>query len=384
MKIHICLVSQQLLANYIPVLFDKPEMVCLISTVSMEKNGMKARFISMLDRLDIQYTTYDNMPSTDMQSIYEYALETSESIQEKHPNAELILNITGGTKLMSQGFSEVMNGDAKLIYTDTQHHRLEYIGAKNNKPPRTLPSVLGIQDYLKAYGANYKQSLSDQNDWQEKILQRKNLTKYLGQNAESLSNLIGNINYLVSKALSDNGNEIEKPVQYLNKHPLGDWHIALQKMQQSRLLEWDKDTEIRFIDVEAARYLGGIWLEEYVYHIAKDEQPQEVSSGVKVSWDHSRKTHNELDLVLVHNNRMLIIECKTMRFGNNQQKDSDVLYKIDSLGDDLKGLYGELWLVSAREPSDNMRDRAKDRRINIIAPAELKNFRSRLQQWMQG
>ena len=384
MKIHICLVSQQLLANYIPVLFDKPEMVCLISTVSMEKNGMKARFISMLDRLDIQYTTYDNMPSTDMQSIYEYALETSESIQEKHPNAELILNITGGTKLMSQGFSEVMNGDAKLIYTDTQHHRLEYIGAKNNKPPRTLPSVLGIQDYLKAYGANYKQSLSDQNDWQEKILQRKNLTKYLGQKAESLSNLIGNINYLVSKALSDNGNEIEKPVQYLNKHPLGDWHIALQKMQQSRLLEWDKDTEIRFIDVEAARYLGGIWLEEYVYHIAKDEQPQEVSSGVKVSWDHSRKTHNELDLVLVHNNRMLIIECKTMRFGNNQQKDSDVLYKIDSLGDDLKGLYGELWLVSAREPSDNMRDRAKDRRINIIAPAELKNFRSRLQQWMQG
>ncbi len=99
--------------------------------------------------------------------------------------------------------------------------------------------------------------------------------------------------------------------------------------------------------------------------------------------DHSRKTHNELDLVLVHNNRMLIIECKTMRFGNNQQKDSDVLYKIDSLGDDLKGLYGELWLVSAREPSDNMRDRAKDRRINIIAPAELKNFRSRLQQWMK-
>ncbi len=285
MKIHICLVSQQLLANYIPVLFDKPDRVCLISTELMEKKGMKARFISMLDRLDINYTAYDNMPSTNMQTIYEYALETSESIQEKYPNAELILNITGGTKLMSQGFSEVMNDDAKLIYTDTQHNRLEYIGAKNsNKPPRPLPSVLDIQDYLKAYGANYKQSLSDNHHWQEQILQRKNLTKYLGQKAESLSHLIGNINYLVSEALSNNGNEIEKPVQYLNKCPRGDWRIALQKMEESGLLEWDKDTEIRFIDVEAARYLGGIWLEEYVYHISKDEQPKEVSSGVKISW----------------------------------------------------------------------------------------------------
>ena len=384
MNIHICLVSQQLLANYIPVLMQKPDAVCLISSASMEATGLTARFKAMLDALEIPNCTYDDMPSTNMESIYDYALEISEKIKQQYSNANLTLNITGGTKLMSQGFTEVMSNDAQLIYTDTQHNRLEYIGEKTRKSSIPLPSVLKIKDYLKAYGANYKQSLSDDSQWQQEILQRKAVTKYLGQQAEALDGLIGSINYLVNQAISDNSKVLEKPTQYLNTTPRGEWKTALQKMQQSGLLSWDGQTEIRFSDIESARYLGGVWLEEYVYHLAKDEQPEDVRSGVKVSWDSSKKTHNELDVVLVHNNRMLIIECKTMRFGGGyQQKDSDVLYKIDSLGDDLKGLYGGLWLVSARTPTDNMIDRAKDRRIKIINPSDLKKLRSHFQQWMQ-
>ena len=382
MNVHICLVSQQLLANYIPVLLQKPDAVCIISTAFMEKSGLTKRFETMLAACDIQSTIYKNMPSTNMESIYDYALEVSEKIKQEYPNANLTLNITGGTKLMSQGFVEVMSNDAKLIYTDTQHNRLEYIGANNKQPSTPLPSLLNIKDYFKAYGANYKNALSDNNTWQETIKQRKGLTKYLGKNAESISNLIGTINYLVNQAISSDGQRLEKPTQYLNNKPRGEWRTALEKMQQNNLITWDGDTEIRFSDIEAARYLGGIWLEEYVYHLAKDEPVKEVYSGVKISWDSSKQTHNELDVVLVHNNRMLIIECKTMRFNEDyQQKNSDVLYKIDSLGDDLKGLYGELWLVSAREPSDNMIDRAKDRRIKIISPSELKNLRQYFQEW---
>lgn len=382
-KIHICLVSAQILANLIPVLMDKPNKVILVATETMLQNGMSKRFQDILKKRNIKHEVYEKMPSTNMPDIYHFALETSDEIQKKYPNAELILNATGGTKLMSQGFIEVMEDDAQIIYTDTQHNRLEYLGKSKLKDSQILDNVLDIETYLKAYGANYKQALSDNEDWKETIASRKSITKYLGNHASEIEGLVRNLNYLVSKALTED-ELLAKPVQHLSHNPRKEWQAALKKLNDTGLLKWTSGTEVTFIDEEKTRYIGGIWLEEYVYHIASDEKPNDIASGVKVSWDNSKKTHNELDLVIVHNNRMLIMECKTMRYGKSTRKDADVLYKIDSLGDDLKGLYGQLWLVNAQNTKDNMQDRAKDRHITIIEPSELKNLRKRVCQWMDG
>ncbi len=380
MNIHICLISNQLLANYIPILMLKPDHVCLISTESMKRSRMTQRFEKMLDAKKIPYETYENMPSVNMPQIHEYALEVIDKIQTKHPNASLILNITGGTKLMSQGFSDIMMAeDAQFIYTDTQHNNLEYLPASDKKAPDPLKSVLKIADYLQANGANYKQALSEKQDWLQTINQRKKITKEIAQQAEPLAAFLGAINRVANEAFSTG-----TLTQKLNNSPRGLWRTMLQRYHDAGLIDWQGDTQITFKTDDAARYLGGVWLEEYVYHIAADAKPDDVQSSVKISWEKSKSTHNELDVLLVHNNRMLVIECKTMRFGRegNEQKDADVLYKIDSLGDTLKGLYGEMWLVSAREPNNEMLDRAKDRHITIIAPHELKTLRNKIQQWM--
>ena len=381
MKIHICLISAQLLANFIPVIMDKPELVCIISTKTMEKSGITQRFITMLEYYEIKYRIYDNMPSSNMPNIYEYALETSADIQERYPQAKLILNITGGTKLMSFGFAELMSTDAQLIYTDTAYNRLEYIDNKNKIPPSPLEDVLTIKDYLKAYGANYKQALSEKEDWQIRIQQRKALTKYLGQHAKELESFIGVLNGLVHAAISNNGDLVE-PIQFFYREPNKIAKEALKLCQSNGLLKWDGKKAVEFLDIEKTRYLSGIWLEEYVYHIAKDEAPKDIQSGVKISWDKSQKTHNELDLVLTHRNRILIIECKTCKLGDKQQKDSSILYKADSLGSDLKGLFGTLWVVSARQPDSYMLDRAKDRTVLLKTPKDLKNLRADFRQWM--
>ena len=379
-NIHICLVSAQILANLIPILMDKPDKVILISTNTMNQNGITTRFKKILQKKEIACEVFEEMPSTNMLHIYDYALATSETIQVKYPSATLTLNATGGTKLMSQGFIEVMEDDADVIYTDTQHNRLEYLGKKKVEA-RLLESTLDIKTYLKAYGANYKHALSDQQDWLDTIKNRKSITKYLAENINNIEGLIGSLNYLVEQALTDD-ELLLKPTQYLNTAPRNDWAKALKKLSEAGLIKWTKGTEITFIDKEKARYLGGIWLEEYVYHIAKDDNPDDVASGLKISWDNSTKTHNELDLVMVYNNRMLIVECKTLRFGRDKRKDTDILYKADSLGDEIKGLYGDIWLINARKSHSDMRDRAKDRRITIIEPTDLKNLRQKFRNWM--
>jgi len=93
-NIHICLVSAQILANLIPVLMDKPEKVILISTKTMMKNGLTKRFQDILQKEKITYDVFEEMPSTNMVDIYNFALETSELIQEKYPDSILTLNAT--------------------------------------------------------------------------------------------------------------------------------------------------------------------------------------------------------------------------------------------------------------------------------------------------
>lgn len=43
------------------------------------------------------------------------------------------------------------------------------------------------------------------------------------------------------------------------------------------------------------------------------------------------------------------LECKTGRFGSNQQKDADIIYKLDSLKNQVGGIFAQGLLISARE-----------------------------------
>lgn len=380
MRIHICLVSAQLLANYLPIRMERPDQVHLVSSSDMQQNGMTERFQRMLQAQHIETVIHRDMPDSFLAAIHEYAFGLQERIKASVPEAHITLNITGGNKLMMLGMLEIFRSDVqRIIYTDTANNVIECLHDNTNEP---LASILGIPEYLLAYGATYRNAASDDQAWQIRIGQRKAASKYLANHASALAGLIGALNALANQALSDDGKTLVTPKQLLNEHPGRQWREALRILADSGVFHWDGSKCITFSAAETARYVGGIWLEEYVYHIAHDAAPDDVRNSVEITWDNSKKTRNELDVLLTHNNRMLVIECKTLRLGRDDQKDTDILYKIDSLGADLQGLFGKTWLISAREPTPDMLDRAKDRNIRILSPAYLKGLRQEILQWM--
>lgn len=381
--IHICLVSAQLLANYIPVMMHKPDQVHLVSSDHGVKQGWTARFEKMLQQQGFTVVRHTGMPDTDMQEIRDYAEKLGKKIEQAVPNATITLNITGGNKLMVLGMWEAFNGAVEMIYTDTFHDCIEHLDANTNTR-EPLRSVLDIPHYLQAYGVKYLSAESDDAGWLQAVEQRKSVSKYLAGNAERLGDFIGVMNKLANDAIETDNRSLVLmyPTQYLRHSPRGLWKDTLSILQRSNLIKWNCDREITFIDPDITRYLGGIWLEEYVYLIARDAKPEHVACSVKINWDNSRNATNELDVILVHNNRMLVIECKTLRFGNNQQKDSDMVYKLSDLGDELRGLFGRTWLVSARAPTQTLIERAKSRQLNIISPAALKTLRQEILTWM--
>ena len=89
---------------------------------------------------------------------------------------------------------------------------------------------------------------------------------------------------------------------------------------------------------------------------------------------------NEIDIGLIKANRLHLIECKTQRF--KEDKDADVLYKLDSLRDLMGGLQGRALLVSFNHLDKSSRARAKELAIELCCGSELKNLQQHLQRWL--
>jgi hypothetical protein len=107
------------------------------------------------------------------------------------------------------------------------------------------------------------------------------------------------------------------------------------------------NTSINFQSPEAARYIGGGWFEELIYLAALEAEVEEVAlnvTGNLISKDGEvSSVKNELDVVLLHNNHMMIVEAKTANWEHAVNSGQEAMSKLDSLsqhygGSDIKAM----------------------------------------------
>lgn len=378
MKIHICLVSNQTLQNLIPVHIDKPDIVHLIVTQNMKTQRKDCLLSSSIQKLGIQIETHDVKDGILFSELSKEAENIALNIKNKYKNSvvEFWLNLTGGTKLMSiafmQEFQKIFSKEMSYYYTDTDNSRIENLYDKTKNIP--MSNNLNIKNYLDAQGFQIKQIKSDSVNWQKQVIQRKEMTKWLGNNAKSLQQFFSVINAFASKATK------EIKMEYLlYSDPQGIWRVALEKLNQSRLIEWNNyySKKIRFYDMDAVEYLNGFWLEEYAYLLAKETDAYEVKCGVDVLKDNAP---NEFDLLVIHHNKLLVVECKTLQFGKNDVKEQDVLNKLDLLSQKIGGLFGQNILLSVQSLSDTAKKRVKSYKINLMEGEQVKNLGSEIKK----
>ena len=183
MNIHICLVSAQLLPNYISARMDQPDKVYLISTDKM-RHTLTPRLQAMLNAAGIDTTLpAQNIPDAGLSAIQGYAQALLTTIQQDYPTAQLTFNTTGGNKLMSIGMLEVFRTHAGLIYTDTDHGVIEHL---NNGEREPIRFHLNVPEYLSAYGALYQSATSDNAQWCSRAYEHQNSTQQLADVAQDL------------------------------------------------------------------------------------------------------------------------------------------------------------------------------------------------------
>lgn len=391
--VHIVLASGENLPNLIPVLSPalKANAVVIICSKTMQGNAEKLAHGLQAGGLPEQkIKLLRDCPDHNLADMIHWSQQCAADISNEYPNARLILNLTGGNKIMTIGFLQTFRPCAEVIYCDTEHSRIEYfhpIGrAKENLPV----NLLGLAPYLAVQGYKIRQDSPAINA----IASRQILTESLIKEAPHIERLIGDLNkaaFFYREGKLDRA-QLDIP-SHTNDKKLVESMIDCGLLKQN-------GRQLAIANESASTYLGGGWLEEWCWLVGKELEQGESGKrlhanrwGINLKIDPWNQTNipgrnqhplNELDAVFIHRNRMLLIECKSGVQISERGESQSILNKLETLGKHVAGRLDTKWLLTARRIDRNTQalQRAKDYKIRIIKPDQLIDLKNTVLSWM--
>lgn len=391
-KLHLCIATDQNLANLIPALQCDAEELWILETPTMARRNSSTNLAKALRSHGIRHTRLP-FPENDPARIRQAAVDLAARLDGL--GRPVTINITGGTKPMSLALVQEVAGllssspetTPHIVYTDTGNQHLEWMGVTEHRQP--MKAVVQINDVLRVHGYEHDSSRStaaEHDKWLEIAAERIRGTQTI---AEQVHRLIGPVSAIAGKAslalrAHDNGGDF-RATQTLDFQPNADMDKYLEMLNGHGLLDIDSGRNITFRDPESARYCAGGWLEELV--AVQTDGIGQFGVALRGNWRanvHAKSLHgptiNEIDLMVVHDNRALVVECKAARFDDDNV--NDWLTKLDELAERVAGSHVGRLLVSARRLSEAQLERAKLMRIGVCSGSELKQFSRYLQHWM--
>lgn len=285
---------------------------------------------------------------------------------------DIILNITGGTKLMSLIINEYFKSIGATIYYLTGHYKT-YVKVFPNRGNRSfqLSCEITLNEYLKSHGFSYQKREPF------KIFQeaKKMLYFFTSESKESYMDII-------KKLQSRRGKNVDI-----------DLIDGLKELLNRMDYAPEKDGKLSKNDV---KYLTSDWFEEFVYFKVKTDlniSDEFIGTGYKIT---KNDVPNELDVIFVYQNKLFIIECKTSidqkipveKEGDGGKKITlkpknllpEIVYKSDALRNKF-GLFANTSLFTTAPVRDNNGvvfdklkkhlERAELSRINIIGKGDI-------------
>lgn len=370
---HLILVSAQPIPNLTPVLDErfKPKKVIMLVSPDMEQRSQALEKIYKPRGIKVEKCVIDD--PWDAGKISDTILD----LLDPYPEGSIALNATGGTKLMSIAACEVFRScNQPIFYIHPERDHLIWLSGK--LPAVELADRIKIKDYLIAYGAS-DVNIPNAYGVPENI---RRLGQDIINDIQRYGEDLGIFNYLAFQADRPN---LTVTIEPGPKAKPKLWEL-IDRFADAGFCTVNGH-ELRFKDQEARFLANGGWLEQYTYAIClnlkRNLNLQDIAANIEINRQPTGRTNvkNEIDIGVICNNRLHLIECKTKRYQQGENKDADILYKLDSLRDLIGGLQGRALLVSFHKPDAQSEARAKELAIQLCCGIELQNLQSHLQKW---
>ncbi|MBN2684873.1 MAG: DUF1887 family protein [Pontiellaceae bacterium] len=358
-KILINLLSEQTLPNYIAIKEIQPDRVLALATPEFKAQMGLLQKETGVQHMIIKADAYDFRKNF---------AALSESLNHLPPDADVIVNFTGGTKVMSlaagfSAFAHARKGQVTLVYIDSLKGVLEWLPFSSTGQLQ-LPEQREIQTAIPfVVYANLKN---------ERIAF---MQEHLEEGAARMP---------LYAALADHGSqallkkEKQHQLQEVDGRFKGEGEIGFAGTGR---LKWNRTgaelvmpsgRHYGYVGNDAAEFFCGRWLEEYAFHLlAQSGSFDQVLGNVVLSLRpetieklrgkrQGMTDKNEIDVVVCKGLRAVLIECKA---GNVLQ---DHIYKLDTLRKYLLGPFGVSLLLCRHEPNPGVQEKARDLGIEIL------------------
>ena len=330
------LVSDQTIPNvqFVKWYFNQnhlPMKIFLLSTKEMEKK-QKSECIKSALALPENFVEWETI-LTDENDISKTKNVLKENL-DKQKYKNIIVNITGGTKLMSLAVFDFFNGkpNTKIFYQPIGKE-LQEIFPEQKK--FDMFEILSLEEYLKAHGISYKLSNECVKDW------NYNKSVYelvIEKNRELIKGML----HLQNNSYFKN---VFKRKDFLDFTQLDDskfTEIGSQSATKENMCNLLKSFGFNPEKVEEKhiRYITGGWFEEFVYQKVCNEyqnvDEKNVALNVTIQKGNDK---NELDVIyLDKDNKLHVIECKSFVDEGNKVL-NDALYKLQAIIKSKFGLF---------------------------------------------
>lgn len=371
-SVHVCIATGQNAANLIPLEQYHAREIWILQTPAMRASAGNLAQALRKEGRHVERIDFDDSTPLQME-------RNAEGIAQRLDGRQVVLHATGGTKLMVLALRdglrlvEAGSGTLEILYAETSKQQIDWLG----QAPRTdaMADVLDLRLMLQVQG--YRIVGDNRHaEAQQRAQARAVMTRELGDNAGRYGKVFSALATLASRAAD--GRSDRDLMQQFQYAPGGMFARLLEKAGQEGLLTWDGEVAVTFSSQESAAYFAGGWLEEFVLLKLTGglARPGRFSCDLQVASGDG--VPNELDAMIVHRNRALLVECKT---GRQTEKAASALYKLAQLRDRLGGSVGTALYLSAQDLADEHKQRAAEYRIEVLCGDDVARFVPWLKAW---
>lgn len=287
---------------------------------------------------------------------------------------KVVMNITGGKKTMTIAAFNVCSAFAiPFFYLDLKTFNVFYF--ENNQSGAVVePRVENIKFDIKNNKGNLKIFLKarkivaeDLHEWQQPTADEKEYFDFIMKfrDPSELQVILEGLRILnkyASKSVKPN-NRIEVPIERKDRSHLG-FNEICEELEKLEFLLPSGSALIKFKNHETAEFLAGKWFEKYCAMVFKNLFPQlPIFHGEMFI---TGQTKNEFDLVFLKDSKIFIGEVKASHLSEESPKHSPIIYKLDSLKNNVGGKSSQACLISLDEVNNEIKGRCKTNKIFYI------------------
>ncbi len=389
MQVHIVIASDEVLANYIPILIAKYDGVLKAIYIALSPTMNKSHSFSNLKRAlkkeeSVSIKVSPEFPESNPIEIRTFAEKLIGEAKDAYPNCKIVFNATGGKKNQCIAFAQIAEDEGcEIIYADTANTQIEFL-SRDSKVTQPVPmrSVLNIESYFYAQGFRIENCDSDAEDWKERAMSRRKTTETLFEQFLKYDWLLQKLN----SGISNSGNQPSRNKEFfVDKVTGGKVESLLKVLQNSNMVHYEQSENGYYYvvtpsDPEILTYLNGKWLEEFLWFKLRNIPEIELSCGLSVKplTEKSDLVNNEFDLAMVSNNRLLIIECKSGKVDGSEE--NRISYKLNDVPKRLGGALTTVVLASMQTVGDEARKRLASR-TEVFVGSDIAGLSSRVSEW---